>query len=164
MGTDVTLARTPPQIYITNPVTNMVAQPYIQLQGYSPLPLAGVTYDLSNAVMFVDRSTGQPPWAGPGHQYAGVHDKLFPMLRHSADERPERDCGALQRRGGQRNDNQPEHYTGLQHGDQSGDPADLADEQHGNLRQQFHPAGLDGGRQRDRWGRRWWTPAATRTC
>ena len=35
----------------------MVAQPYVQLQGYSPLPLAGVTYDLSNAVTFV---TDQP--------------------------------------------------------------------------------------------------------
>jgi hypothetical protein len=49
MGTRVTLNRIAPQIFITNPATNVVAQPYLQLQGYSDKPLASITYDLTNA-------------------------------------------------------------------------------------------------------------------
>ena len=58
MGTDLTLTRTNPHIVITNPTTNVVAQPYLQLQGYSALPLAGVTFDLSNAVSIVTNQPG----------------------------------------------------------------------------------------------------------
>ena len=36
----------------------MVAQPYLQLQGYSALPLAGVTYDVSNAVSVLTNVSG----------------------------------------------------------------------------------------------------------
>ena len=58
LGTDLTLTRTKPHIVITNPTTNAVAQPYLQLQGYSALPLAGVTFDVSNAVSFVTNQLG----------------------------------------------------------------------------------------------------------
>ncbi len=58
IGTEVTLTRTKPQIFITNPTTNVVAQPYLQLQGHSALPLAGVTFDISNAVTFVTNQLG----------------------------------------------------------------------------------------------------------
>jgi hypothetical protein len=57
-GTDVTLNRSKPQIFITSPVTNVVATPYIQLQGFSALPLAGVTFDVSNAVAVVTNQEG----------------------------------------------------------------------------------------------------------
>ena len=57
-GTDVTLNRQAPQIVITSPVTNVVATPYIQVQGYAALPLAGVTFDESNAVSFVTNQPG----------------------------------------------------------------------------------------------------------
>ena len=58
MGTSVKLNRSKPQIFITNPTTNMVATPYIQLQGYSLLPLAGVTFDVSNAVAVATNQEG----------------------------------------------------------------------------------------------------------
>jgi hypothetical protein len=58
IGTEVTLTRTPPQIVITNPTTNVVAQPYLQLQGYSAMPLASVRYDISNAVSSVTNHLG----------------------------------------------------------------------------------------------------------
>ena len=57
-GTDVTLNRSKPQIFITNPTTNVVATPYIQLQGYSAMPLASVMFDVSNAVSFVTNQPG----------------------------------------------------------------------------------------------------------
>jgi hypothetical protein len=58
LGTEVTLTRTAPQIFITNPTTNVVATPYLQLQGYSLLPLAGVTFDVSNATSFATNQSG----------------------------------------------------------------------------------------------------------
>lgn len=47
LGTKVTLTRTMPQITLTSPASGVVAQPYLQLQGYASLPLAKVTYDLN---------------------------------------------------------------------------------------------------------------------
>ena len=58
MGTDVTLNRSKPQIFITNPTTNVVATPYIQVQGCSAMPLASVTFDISNAVSFATNQLG----------------------------------------------------------------------------------------------------------
>lgn len=46
-GTQVTLTRTLPQITITNPTNAVVAQPWLQLQGFSAAPLAQVTCDLN---------------------------------------------------------------------------------------------------------------------
>lgn len=39
----------PPLIVITNPMVSMLSQPMIQLQGYSPEPLANLYYDAPNA-------------------------------------------------------------------------------------------------------------------
>jgi len=47
MGTDVTLNRSTPQIVITSPTNGVVAQPWLQLQGYASMPLAKVTYDFN---------------------------------------------------------------------------------------------------------------------
>jgi hypothetical protein len=41
---------TPPQLVITGPTNSTVTQPVIQLTGYSPEQLSGISYDLSNAV------------------------------------------------------------------------------------------------------------------
>lgn len=41
--------KTPPLIVVTNPVTSTVIRPMIQLQGYSPEPLASLYYDVTNA-------------------------------------------------------------------------------------------------------------------
>ncbi len=48
-GYQVTRDTTAPLIVITNPVAGIVFQPLLQLQGYSPEPLAGLRYDLTNA-------------------------------------------------------------------------------------------------------------------
>jgi hypothetical protein len=58
MGTEVTLNRQIPRITITDPTTNVVATPYIQVQGCSALPLASVTFDVSNAVVVVTNREG----------------------------------------------------------------------------------------------------------
>ena len=47
IGTKVTLNRQTPQITLTSPTNGVVTQPYLQLQGYSALPLESVTYDLN---------------------------------------------------------------------------------------------------------------------
>ena len=47
IGTAVTLTRTPPQIVLTSPTNGIVAQPWLQLQGYATLPLEKVTYDFN---------------------------------------------------------------------------------------------------------------------
>ena len=39
-------------LVITNPVSPNVMQPMIEVQGYSPKPLASLAYDLSNAAGF----------------------------------------------------------------------------------------------------------------
>ena len=57
-GTEVTLNRNVPQITITSPATNVVAQPWLQLQGCSALPLAGVTFDISNSVAVLTNQLG----------------------------------------------------------------------------------------------------------
>jgi hypothetical protein len=43
------LDTTPPAIHITAPASNTVDEPLLQLQGYAPEELAGVTYDISNS-------------------------------------------------------------------------------------------------------------------
>jgi hypothetical protein len=48
---------TPPQIVVTNPAVQTVDVPTIQLQGYSPEQLSGISYDLTNANGLV---TNQP--------------------------------------------------------------------------------------------------------
>ncbi len=40
---------TPPVLVITNPASSTVMQPMIEVQGFSPQPLASLTFDLSNA-------------------------------------------------------------------------------------------------------------------
>jgi hypothetical protein len=47
----------PPVLAITNPVTNVVSQPMIQIYGYCQDSLASINYDISNAVGMV---TNQP--------------------------------------------------------------------------------------------------------
>ena len=47
IGTQVTLSRSVPQITLTSPITNVVAQPWLQMQGYATRPLATVTYDIN---------------------------------------------------------------------------------------------------------------------
>ena len=58
VGTEVTLTRTAPEIFLTTPATNLLAQPYLQVQGFSTLPLAGICYDVSNAVAVVTNQLG----------------------------------------------------------------------------------------------------------
>ncbi len=58
VGTEVTLTRTAPELFLTSPTTNLVAQPYLQVQGFSALPLASVSYDVSNAVAVVTNQLG----------------------------------------------------------------------------------------------------------
>ncbi|MCL4790267.1 MAG: hypothetical protein KJ070_26375, partial [Verrucomicrobia bacterium] len=48
-GYVLTRDTTPPMIVITNPVVSTVFQPLLQLQGYSPEPLASLRYDVANA-------------------------------------------------------------------------------------------------------------------
>jgi hypothetical protein len=43
------LILTPPVLVITNPIPGTVTQPTIEVQGYCTKPLAGITFDLSNA-------------------------------------------------------------------------------------------------------------------
>src|ERR1035437_2393365 len=47
-GTHVTLATVPPVLVITNPVNLTDSRPMIQLQGYSPTPLASLFFDVTN--------------------------------------------------------------------------------------------------------------------
>jgi hypothetical protein len=47
--TEFTLDRVAPVMIITNPVSATVTKPFLQLQGYSPEPLASLTYDVTNA-------------------------------------------------------------------------------------------------------------------
>jgi hypothetical protein len=48
-----------PNVIISNPTTNVVAVPYVQLQGCSPETLQGVTFDVSNALAVVTNRSGQ---------------------------------------------------------------------------------------------------------
>jgi hypothetical protein len=43
---------------VTNPVSDMVSQPMIQVQGYASKPLASLTFDVSNAAGFFTNQTG----------------------------------------------------------------------------------------------------------
>jgi hypothetical protein len=47
------LISTPPSLVITNPTVSTVSVPMIQLQGYSPEALSGITYDITNAAGLV---------------------------------------------------------------------------------------------------------------
>jgi hypothetical protein len=47
------LLLTLPLLIVTNPLPGVVTQPFIQLQGYCPENLAGMSYDLSNAASFI---------------------------------------------------------------------------------------------------------------
>lgn len=58
VGTQVTLVRNP-EVFITNPTNAIATQPYLQLQGYSPVELDSVSYDISNAETFVTKQGGQ---------------------------------------------------------------------------------------------------------
>ena len=57
-GTTVTLTRQPPQIHLTSPTNSIVATPYIQLQGFTTMPLASVAYDISNVLEVVTNQPG----------------------------------------------------------------------------------------------------------
>ncbi len=60
LGTDMTLNRQTPQITLTSPTNGVVAQPYLQLQGFATSPLAKVTYDLNgqtNQLGFIIKHT-----------------------------------------------------------------------------------------------------------
>lgn len=48
-GVTITRDTVPPQLLITHPVSNLTAQPILQLQGYASEPLLTVRYDLTNA-------------------------------------------------------------------------------------------------------------------
>lgn len=48
-GFELTRDTVPPAIVITNPVAATLSKPVIQLQGYSPEPLASLSYDLTNS-------------------------------------------------------------------------------------------------------------------
>jgi hypothetical protein len=50
---------TAPQVIINNPTNGTVSVPTIQLQGCSPEELAGITFDVSNAVAVVTNQSGQ---------------------------------------------------------------------------------------------------------
>jgi hypothetical protein len=95
MGTDVTLNRSKPRIFITSPVTNVVATPYIQLQGFSALPLAGVTFDVSNAVAVVTNQEGNITGHFIDTNTSSYTTDYFQCYRHSADQRPEPHHAAL---------------------------------------------------------------------
>ncbi len=58
IGTLVKLIRKAPVLVITSPTNEIVTQPYLQLKGYSPLPLAGVRYDISNALEVATNLSG----------------------------------------------------------------------------------------------------------
>jgi len=55
--TRLKLDTTPPQLIITNPVSTNLSRPLIQLGGYCPEPLTGLTYDLTNSSGLI---TNQP--------------------------------------------------------------------------------------------------------
>jgi hypothetical protein len=48
----------PPLLVITNPLTGLVSQSPIQLQGYANEPLSGLTFDVSNATGIFTNQTG----------------------------------------------------------------------------------------------------------
>src|SRR5262249_39804101 len=54
----LTLNTNPLTLTVTNPFTNVVSQPMIQLQGYGSKPLASLTYDISNAAGIFTNRTG----------------------------------------------------------------------------------------------------------
>jgi len=58
VGTLVTLTQTKPEIFITDPTNNIVTQPYLQLQGYSVMPLASITFDVTNAAVVLTNQLG----------------------------------------------------------------------------------------------------------
>jgi hypothetical protein len=58
MGTTVYLDRAAPVLVITNPTNSVVAQPYLQLQGYSDKPLAAVSFDVTNALGVLTNQAG----------------------------------------------------------------------------------------------------------
>jgi hypothetical protein len=57
-STRLKLDLTPPLLVITNPASDTVTQPVIQLQGYSPEVLASLSYDVSNATELVTNQSG----------------------------------------------------------------------------------------------------------
>jgi hypothetical protein len=58
VGTLVTLIQKKPEIFITNPTNDIVTQPYLQLQGHSPMPLASVRFDVTNATGTITNQLG----------------------------------------------------------------------------------------------------------
>jgi hypothetical protein len=57
-GTLVYLDRVAPLLTITNPTNSVMAQPYVQLQGYAAESLQSLVYDVSNAVAVVTNQQG----------------------------------------------------------------------------------------------------------
>jgi hypothetical protein len=66
----VKLDLTPPVLVVTNPTNNTVNVPMIQLQGFSPEPLSGISYDITNAfglatnqqVLVLDQAYSTSTW------------------------------------------------------------------------------------------------------
>ena len=57
-GTTVRVIRMAPTVVITNPTTQVISQPMIQLQGYSVRPLSSIRYDLVNASRQLENEQG----------------------------------------------------------------------------------------------------------
>lgn len=49
---------TAPLVVITSPTNNVGSQPFIQIKGYSPEPLAGITFDVTNGVATLTNEQG----------------------------------------------------------------------------------------------------------
>lgn len=58
MGTLVKLRQKKPVVVITCPTNEFVTEPYLQLKGFSPLPLADIRYTISNAVSVLTNQQG----------------------------------------------------------------------------------------------------------
>lgn len=56
--TTVYLDRVPPQLFLTSPTNSVTAVPILQIEGWSPDELSGVSFDLSNAVVVLTNQSG----------------------------------------------------------------------------------------------------------
>ena len=110
----------PPQVVITGPTNPIVNVPMIQLTGYSPEELGGISYDLTNAVGLV---TNQPVqvlnrfYDPTTHEFTTNTFQAFdiPLTNGLNIIHPPRD-----RFGGQHLDVDDQFHAGLRQHDQSG--------------------------------------------
>jgi hypothetical protein len=58
IGTLVYLDRVPPQVFLASPTNSITACPVLQLQGWSPEELSGVSYGLSNTLAVLTNQSG----------------------------------------------------------------------------------------------------------